>query len=378
MDITKIKSKIILLLIFLIILINLTGCWDAQPLEETFVVTGIGIDISENNPELLSITAFGPSFINEAEKPYVTFISEAPSIGKGLENIRNKTYRQVSISHTLVLIFCEELAKNGIRKYLDLFIRNAEIGSQLTVAVAKGRAANFLQAEITSNPNTAFFIQQLIETESRRININEFALRGVVNTLNERYSTLILPLLSMGQDKKQISLNEVVVFKRDKMIGKFGSGKITPLLMLRGTLERGTLEIGKVNPKGDGSKIVAFRIYPKKRRINVKVDNEGKVSVNMFLSIESDIYELEPPETKIDEKVLEDIATEAEKELQKRMLEIIEKLQKEYKIDAIGLSEYVRVKYPEYYAKIDWEDIFPDVDISVKVNMTVRQIGLTK
>lgn len=367
-----------LIIVSIIMLLVLPGCWDSQPIEDTFLVTAIGIDISEENPNFITVSAFGPSFIQEAKEPYIVFTSEATNIGRALEHIRNKTYRNVSISHTMVVLFSEEIARNGIRKYLDVFIRNAEIGSQLVVAITQGRAVDYLNIEVKSNPDTADFITGLLETEARVVEYTEYTLRGVVNKLNERYPSLILPYLTHGTGKNpEITANQAAIFKKDKLVGVIGQLETLPLLHLRGSLKRGTQDISRVNPKGDGSEVISLRVYPERRKVKMEIEDED-VIVNLNYNIECDIYELEPPEKDIDDKTVNQILNKAEEQIERRMMTLIKKIQEEYKVDAFNLSEHLRVQYPEYYKRVDWNDVFQRAKFKIQVKMELRQVGLTK
>ncbi|MBQ3407641.1 MAG: hypothetical protein IJH12_00355 [Clostridia bacterium] len=51
----KFMKKIILLLLFLSILLNLTGCYDASGIEELAYVVAIGLDLNENDEFELSV-----------------------------------------------------------------------------------------------------------------------------------------------------------------------------------------------------------------------------------------------------------------------------------------------------------------------------------
>ncbi|EOC99781.1 Ger(x)C family spore germination protein [Caldisalinibacter kiritimatiensis] len=367
----------ITLFMLMTLLVIITGCWDSMLVEDVFIVTGLGIDISEDNSNLITVTAFGPSVIEKAEEPYISFSGEGNNIGKALQHIRNKTYREVAISHTMILLFSEEVARKDIRKYLDLFIRNAEIGSQIAVAITKGRAQDYFTTKIRSNPNTAMFISDLIETEERKVNISEYTLRGIVNKLNERYSSLVLPYIELGKNKDEILLNRISFFKKGRIVGTLDKDYILPLLQLRGSLERGSIDIGSANPKKEIREVISLKLFPKSRKIDVNIE-DNNVNIKIFTKSEANIFELEPPEKKIDEKEIENIEKRSEEYLKKNMLELIEKLQKEFKVDGLNLSEYVRVKYPDYYERTDWNEVFPEINIDIKTDIKIKGIGLTK
>jgi len=120
-------------------------------------------------------------------------------------------------------------------------------------------------------------------------------------------------------------------------------------------------------------------------------DSSTKKSVELigdtlkaFVSIEMEgyiqRYELGTETTILDEAVIKAIEEEVEKELKREIEGTLSKLQKEFRVDVIGMGDYLRKFKPDLWETIekDWEEIFPDLAVSIKIDAKLRRIGMTR
>ena len=79
-------------------------------------------------------------------------------------------------------------------------------------------------------------------------------------------------------------------------------------------------------------------------------------------------------------KVIEEMEKVLEEDVKKEIQSIIKKIQKTYKADVIGIGEHLSKFEPKKWREIkdDWDNIFPDINIDVSVDVKIRRIGLIK
>lgn len=86
-------------------------------------------------------------------------------------------------------------------------------------------------------------------------------------------------------------------------------------------------------------------------------------------------------ESKItDQKTIMDIEKNLEDTLGKQIKATFNKLQKEFKVDVIGLGRHISKYEPDLWEEVkdNWDEIFPSVEFEVNVDSRLRRIGMTK
>ncbi|HHU63597.1 MAG TPA: Ger(x)C family spore germination protein [Clostridiales bacterium] len=368
--------KFIKVLVIVISLTLLTGCWDRHELDELLIPYVIGIDICEDNPKLVSVAISSPS-IDETEKPFITMIDQGISIQDALYNLQTKLYRRMGLGHVQVILIGEETAKEGISVFLDTFTRNADVRGCLKVAVVKGRASDFINnADVKQHPYLGIFLSGILEG-MKRDNIS------VDMTLAEFYRYLladgrepILPYLNLSPDKQQIIARQTAVFLDDRMVGILNRNQSMALMILKGNMgnQRIAVEFPRKSPGGFHYATV---LEESRHRVKVMPQINGdivnfKVDVDMTM----EIIEHTPSEATVIPPRLDELEHAIEKEYKERMENVISKLQG-YKTDAAGFGEYVRVKYPHFFNKEKWQEDFSKAKFDISVNINIIRPGST-
>ncbi|WP_269059924.1 Ger(x)C family spore germination C-terminal domain-containing protein [Iocasia frigidifontis] len=101
-------------------------------------------------------------------------------------------------------------------------------------------------------------------------------------------------------------------------------------------------------------------------RFKIEINSEGTL-----VEQQGDIDTSKPAVITIIEKNLEKI-------IKKEVENTIDIVQKKYQSDVFGFGSLFNQKYPQDWQKIkeDWNEIFPQVECSVKVKTEIRRTGL--
>jgi spore germination protein KC len=132
------------------------ACWDF-PLEKEYIILGLGVDINPESPDNILVSFIGPSQTNKgntvsndgsgsSQSQEISFhvFSSGEGIRSAVTKAQNKSSRELSINNLRVIVFSEDIARMGISKYLDPFLRNAQINPNAQVFVTQGTARNLL------------------------------------------------------------------------------------------------------------------------------------------------------------------------------------------------------------------------------------------
>ena len=136
----------------LILLFNLTGCYDAHGIEELAYAVAIGLDTNENN-ELELTLQFAQTGSSESKNSEGSSQSEGSiissvicsSISSGIALINSHISKKIDLSHCQQIVFSEELAELGLSEYLDTFTNNVEIRTDCAIVISKAKAKDYLK-----------------------------------------------------------------------------------------------------------------------------------------------------------------------------------------------------------------------------------------
>ena len=122
--------KWIAVLLCPLVLIPMTGCWDNKELDSLAIVTGVGVDAS-SEPGLLDLS-FQVNTVQNAstkekssesgETAFLMLEATNRFILHGMNSLHLENSRELFLHHNQVVIFGKELAKKGIKPYLDMFM----------------------------------------------------------------------------------------------------------------------------------------------------------------------------------------------------------------------------------------------------------------
>lgn len=328
-------KKIILLVICLFFL---TGCYDYQELSDMSIVNGIGVDFKDEeytvSLEIVESSSKGESsgqistnVITGKDKIFANAINEA------VNNSGKKAY----FKHVDLVIISEELAKEGISDIVDYMLRDVTVSSSFFTVVAED-PEEVLKTELDDDS-----ISNLI-VDTIRYNIDATQIDNidliVSNITNER-KDIALPYIEMDEDN--VLIDNLAYFKKAKMVGKMNN-KIYNFLILKSNNLDFDSDDNVINIY---KKDVSYDI--KKDKITINIKGMGRVK-----KINEDIHLEDKGSYKVIEKsIQEKIATEVE--------EFIDEAQ-ENESDLVGFKDL----YYKVYSK-EKDDIPYEVKVDIKI-----------
>ena len=144
-----VKKWISLLLILVLSLFSLSGCYDARGIETLAYAVAIGLDKGESNLLKLSIqfASSGSSSQGGASSQYtdttVTTV-ECSSLESGINLVSSYMSKKVNLSHCKIIVLSETLAKEGVAPYISTFENSTEIRPDCNIIVSRCSAESFL------------------------------------------------------------------------------------------------------------------------------------------------------------------------------------------------------------------------------------------
>ena len=335
----------------------LSGCLDHVEMQDLAIITSAAIDVLEDGKTKISVQ-FIPRSISSGEtgedvSAASTFVREGTgsSLADAISILQNNVPRRLFWGQCKIFIFGEEQAKSGIRKEIDLLARQSGPRGNSYLYVSKGKAAEILTLIPPLERYSGEALRKLSEDElgtSTTLKDVDIGLMGEGESVSMPF---IKPLSSKEHSRKPYETVPIIdgaaVFKKDQMVGTLDKKETRGLLWFKDEVKRSTLSIQLEGEEGE------ITMTPTLGNIKFKPKIKGNQWImNLDLAIQGDIVQNETHLNLLNEDVLEKMKGKFEKALQERVALTVEKLQQDYKADAIGFGRRLHQKYPKQWKKI--------------------------
>ena len=139
------RSKLFLILILIILMMILSGCWNYKDIEDMVIAAGMAVDKDEDSGDyLLTIEVVNnqPSGQgSESESKSVLIESEGKTIFDAMRNAIMKSGKKIFWGHCKLIIISESIAREGIIPVLDMMWRDAETRPDIWTLISKEKTA---------------------------------------------------------------------------------------------------------------------------------------------------------------------------------------------------------------------------------------------
>lgn len=372
-------KRVFLSFISLLLLMSVTGCWNYFEVDDISIVAGVAIDKGESEDKL-SMTAEIVDTkegmkTSQAGFKMITLSGETLfDIVRGMISITGK---RLFWSHSKAIILSEELAREGVIKVIDWYNRDTETRSDVYIFVSKEKTAQEVisQSSVTESI-MSYSLAQLMRSEKNVSTAPVVEIWDFIDKLETSGEYAIAPLIYIHEKNKVKNprVSGTALFDMDKMIGTLSGEETKYMLFIKDKINGGVLIVN------DESGKPAFSLEILSNKTKVKpVWIEGKLQIQINTLTHAGLDEVMEAEgfNKPDSKV--DIEKRAAKELQKQILSVIHRVQKEYHTDIFGFGEHLHEKLPRTWSKIEksWKQEFTDVDVVVNSKVKIENSAQT-
>ncbi|WP_340372837.1 Ger(x)C family spore germination protein [Peribacillus sp. FSL E2-0218] len=381
----KRSKSISIILLFLMAIPLMTGCWDRVEINDLAIVTAASIDKKDDDSIELSIQVFIPKSISsgggeggpsQGGGGTTTLVKSdvGSNLSEALSKLQGKIPRKVFWGHCKVFVFGERLAKEGIQEQLDFLLRHPQPRERANVFVSKGRGKSILESMPPLENYSGEVIKELSDLH--------LGLRVTLHKLDEMLTSksqaVALPFIKIlppakGEAKLQgiPYIFGTALFKKDKMTGTMTDKDTMGLLWLKDEMESYTVTLSpegikgliSINPISTQVSVIP-QIVNGNWKASVKIDTEGTVIQN------GTKLNLSVPES------LNIVESAYQKDIEKRIRVAFLHLQGNGD-DVIGLAKEFYRKYPKQFseAESNWKEIFKEMEVEVDVTAHIRRQG---
>ncbi len=345
-------------LIVLLSLFLLTGCWDRKELAEIGIVSAISIDKDTATNEYTLTSEYLRPSAQSTLSPSPDESSLRVSVtGKTIDEIllkANKTIDRKSFyAHNKVIVISEEIAREGLIPIIDSFQRGKQVRGYVWLAITKGSDAKTIINTKGNNitPVSANFLKGLFENaDYNAVGINMLTYQKKV--LGAGIDPLVGVLMREENEDKVpaelVKLSGGAVFKEDKLVGFIDETEVRGYNLVTGEgpiTDRGSLPLPSLL---DEDKLVTLLLKELKSEIKPKVDKNGQISFTIDIQQKARLSGQESTDEFKSRKEISDYLKEIEKEgektIKKEIEMVIDKAQQDFQSDIFGFGRVLNKK----------------------------------
>lgn len=348
----------------------LTGCWDQMLFKNVRLILGIGIDKDQGENVLLTFVLPDVSDKKRNAPEIISVTGETAREARG--NLGKKLTLVPDGAKNRFLMIGEQLAKNDIYAVLDVFYRDPRSALNAKIGVVEGRAESLLQTGYMRKPNFILNLdKQILSAESFTM-VPEENIQSICTVLFDPGQDVILPYLVVGEGTPLIK--GVALFNRKALTGTLDTKESKLCLLMADRIgKKASLTLPIPNKtKKIGSKMT-FRVFHKKRKLDVDVNN-GKVVVTIDLLLKAEAEEFSPDHLDEDGQVAK-LNEFFSKELTQDAQKVVQKLQKA-NCDVFGIGRRIIAFHPNYWKTMDWKNTYPNITIQPNVKVEISRPGI--
>ncbi|MCY9697533.1 Ger(x)C family spore germination protein [Paenibacillus alginolyticus] len=348
----------------------LTGCWDQTLLKNVRLILGIGFDKAEGENVLTTFVLPDVSDKKRNAPEIISVTGETAREARG--NLGKKLTLVPDGAKNRFIMIGEQLAKVDIYAVLDVFYRDPKSALNAKIGVVEGRAESLLQTSYMRKPNFILNLdKQIVSAESFTI-VPEENVQSICTVLFDPGQDVILPYLAVGEGTPLIK--GVALFNSKAFAGTLDTKESKLCLLMADRMgKKASLTLPIPNKtKKIGSKMT-FRVFHAKRRLDLEVNNGNLlVTLDLLLKVEAEEYTPDHLDEDGQASKLNDYLS---KELTKEAQKIVQKLQKA-NCDVFGIGRRIMAFHPNYWKTMDWKSTYPTITIQPNIKVEISRPGI--
>lgn len=379
-----VKKKYIIFT-FLLLSLNLYGCWNNVDITKLGVSTAVGIDKAPEKKIRLSVQLVNPAAVRTSSSkqgkssdmdPVNIFTYEDNSVFDCLRNMLGKLDKKIFYSTSRVIIISEDKAKEGIGDIIDFLMRDHETNYQSDILISKNVSAeDILKVKSKTQSLPGNYIQSIIKSSKSRGKLKRTMLIDIAKDFSSKSKHLTIGAITKLEDNSAL-VEGTAVFNGDRLVGWLSPMETRGFLFATNKIKSTTIDLS--NPM-DKDEIITIEIIRSKGKMKTLiVDNKPVLIVE--IETEGNIGEQHGKGSITTKEVIEILENSLQDTIKKEVVNSINITQKQYKTDIFGFGDYLSKFHPKVWNEMEdkWHDLYSSAEIQVVVDSKIRRSGLLK
>ena len=356
----------------------LCGCAEPKVLDKVGLITTMGFDIGKNGSFLGTLV--GLKIDTNSQKDVVILDSESLSIRGIRSNADNQTSKRLTSGQLRVILYGEELLKNGKIRIAPILTSDPAISDMTYIAMVDGRARDLLHVKSSHIPDIGTHIYRLMDQNTKS---KMMPLSTIHEVLHDHYiigKDPVLPILSK-LDNNGVVYKGVAIFKGGKLVGKLNTEQSFYIMLINDKYKSGTKDIiiKSDSPKLKGGQGLTNKTVASldsiRSRSNIKLINKEKLEYEIEIKLSGRMLEINSPIDIGNPKNMKLIEKEIKKSMKKDIEQLISFCQSKNS-DVFGFGDIYRssVRHSNLTEE-KWYKMYKNAKVNVKVDFSCNKNG---
>lgn len=367
------KGNRYLVLLVVICLTLLTGCWDEKLLKDTRFILAMGLDKGSDGK--ISGIYSTPNANNYPNSTILTTV-QGHTVRKLTLDVAEKVSENLDSTRLEMIFFGEKLAKeDGIYPYLDISLRDPNNPLNPFLVITKGNVNDYFLNPIPNEKMISEYYQDLIKSAHKRLIFTEVKVLQGSSLFKNEGNDVVVPYISQSEDKTP-RVAGLALFDDGTFTGEVLNEKESILFNImnnQSATHRPSIT-QKITSQHEPNieNYVSVDITKAKRDIQMHVQN-GKVNGVMTVKLTVEI--IESPFYKKGENN-DFIREQLEKKLTKKGNEIIQKLQSS-NCDGLAIGRQLMAYHNDSFKTLNWKEVgYKEADLKVIFEVSIDEHGI--
>ena len=349
-------------IIFIALVLLLGNVQNYKELTDLAIVSCIGIDSLENGMYNVSVQVVnskkssGGKEEGGNDSEVTIYKSKAKTIQEALRLITKESPKKLHLANLELLVISEEVAKSGIEKVLDFFLRNTDVNNEFMLVLSKkGSTAEKVISILTPiEKNPTLSLKNSLETFADKEGgaVKTTASYALDEIMKEYKDVVITSVTIVGENedgekadnikesdvKTKVIISDVAFFVGGTFRGYLSLEDTIVYNIIANDLKNSIIST-KVNESD-----AAFEIVGSKCKTSVEMKND-KFNVDLVIDINANLSEIKEELNTNEISNIKLLENALKSKIEQMVKNYLEKNIKEYKVDVCGFGEKFYKKY---------------------------------
>ncbi|WP_152393088.1 Ger(x)C family spore germination protein [Paenibacillus guangzhouensis] len=380
----------LLILLCPLLMLATSGCWNRAELDTLGIATALGIDKVDHNEYLVSAQIVNPMAIGKksnGDSPVYIVEERGKTVIQALRRMTTQIPRKVYLSHLGMIVFSDQVAREGLAQVIDLFVRDPEVRADTFMVIGQNAPASTIISilpRLEQVPANKIFktiqMSQANWAPTVGVRLDDF-IQGAISLGRQPVITGVKLVgkpeegSSLDTFKKStgipyIRIPTIAVFNSAKLVGYLGESESKGLNYILNNV-KSTIGILPCN-KG----ISALEVVNAESTVKSKMMN-GRPEIFIHVKVSGNIAELNCDEDLLEPDAIRMLEQEGRLEINRVIQSTVDAAQKTYGVDFVGFGNRLHQDHWRQWRKMErkWDKIFPTVKVHIDSKVKILRIG---
>lgn len=377
------------------------GCWDRIEIDQRGFVVGIAIDAAtseqsetreqeetgETNSDkrnfevtyqLVNVQGFSTNNggAGGKEKAYLNVTSVENTMYAVAARMTTKMSRGPFFEHLKIIVVSEEVARSklGFGEVLDFYLRDSETRRNVKIMISKGKARKALEVDPLNEKIPVIHLNTLAENIKKSARMVPSTKMGDVHEKLLKHESFVIQQISRKKNEAIIAGAAVFDGNNNQLVGFLDEEETEGLNFITGDIQGGMVEFQT------GGQMAGYEIEKATRKLKLDYGDRHFVKVTVTIETEGILAETFKQRNLFNETTISKFETLIAEKIERDAQKCIEKLQKDYKKDVLGINPFLNQEHYRLWKQLigNWdhgENVFSKSKIEVKAKVKIRRTG---